>query len=150
MVETKRCNKCGETKSASDFYTKKHKDGSTYPASPCRACTALVRIEYRKRTNYRHQKAYRRTERGRAIVAKSVRKWQQSHPEKCRQYVKERRQRIQTQDPERWKDMRCKQMQRSRTRKKLPDAATETVKAISEARHSINRLRKAIKKTKDQ
>lgn len=71
-MDTKKCNNCGITKSASDFY--RYKNGAV--TTPCKSCRALyskkIYIKNKKVINKRsrdRKRKLRKTEEGRAYFA---------------------------------------------------------------------------------
>jgi hypothetical protein len=73
-MATKICTKCKKEKDASEFWKdKQKKDGLT---SSCAKCNSEQKKNYYGTEHHREiQRRYRKTEKGREITNKSVRKW---------------------------------------------------------------------------
>ncbi len=112
--------------------------------SHCKVCIYARQREYNRRTGYRSQKAYDRTEKGRSIHSTSATKWRKNHPEKFREYTKNSKRKRRARDPVGFREKATRSTQIYKLRKRLPEAPREIVVAIVDARRSIHRVKKSI------
>ena len=95
-IKVKRCSKCKEIKTVSNFRKKKtSKDGYAYY---CNSCMDIYAQKYKDTENYRHSKAkyrkslknkiaqnrYNKSGKGKKTILKNVKLYQKKNPEKLR------------------------------------------------------------------